>query len=578
MAFIDDENIYSDFAYDIEDLIDSEEGSTLDIISFIDRELELGIELTRQQKLILKCVYNLKLDPEDKEILEDWKEIDRTTWSSDQWYQTLVCEGGRRAGKTQIISVLAAYEFYKLCKLESPQEYYKIAKSTPISILVIATTYDQSKNVTFKNIIGTVRSSRYLKRLEDNDDIVVGLEEIKHEKKMIYIRPGNSKSGSQVGGTLKALILDEVARFENKEGKSNADEIWTNLGAALTTFRENALKVAISSAWEEGDAIYNLFERSRNATSTVGFRLRSKDLNPIHGGDDNPIVKDAFETDTEQAYLEYYGIRPSIQNAFLDEKLVERSFNGLNRIYAEPTQRQTKSGEYLSCLEVSSIEEQQHYSPSIVHLDPALSGDFYGFAIGHSEFDEDERLIVVIDAVLAWEGTRKVNVDFGDVYNVIERINKIRPIEYISADRWNSGETLQRIKDLGIKTEAFKFSNSQQYDFYSSLKKVINEDRLVLPKNSRWRALLERELKQVQLLKGAKIDHPDTGSKDLADCVAVVVHHLNERTLQDKVAQNNFEPSPVKRFNTKPRTKAIDKAPTRKNYFRKEWSRLKSKN
>lgn len=563
---------FNDFAYDLEDLLDSEVGPALDIISFVKHELDLGIELTREQALVLKCIYNLPLEEKDLEILNDWKEDDRTTWEPGETYQTLILEAGRRGGKTNLVSIICTYEFYRLCKLASPQQYYGLAKSTPITILAIARNYSQSKDVTFRYITGAVRSCRYLSKLEKDGEIMVGLEEVKHPGKMIYIKPGNSQSASNVGATLKALVLDEAARFENKDGKSNADEIWTNVGAALTSFRENALRVAISSAWEKGDAIETFYERSKKATTSVGFRLRSKDINPIHGGDDNPFVKDAFETDPEQAYLEYYGIRPMSQNAFLNEEAIDRAFRGKRKVVADSYEKSLPTGEKLLALSVSHITPLDHPTGTIVHLDPAAKGDFYGCALAHAEFDEDKNQIVHIDAVLSWQGDKKVNVSISDVYKVLMEIHKVRPIEYVSADQFNSYETLQKFKEAGIRADDLSFSKPEQFKMYSTLKQLLNEDRIVLPMKG-WRSLLERELKQVQLINGKSIDHPDSGSKDLADCVAAVAYHLNQRTLKDKASSPMpLEASQVKVFNPSGKSsKLLSSIPERKQHFRERW-------
>ena len=62
---------------------------------------------------------------------------------------------------------------------------------------------------------------------------------------------------------------------------------------------------------------------------------------------------------------------------------------------------------------------------------------------------------------------------------------------------------------------------------YKSLKNLLGEGRLVLPKDCRWRSLTTKELKELLLLetgKTLKIDHPthSSSSKDIADCIASI--------------------------------------------------------
>ncbi|MFB6284624.1 MAG: LAGLIDADG family homing endonuclease [Halobacteria archaeon] len=475
---------------------------------------------------------------------------------------------------TTLVGILGAYEFYKLCKLDSPQEFYSIGKSTPISILAIATNYDQSVEATFGTISGVIKSCRYLKRLEGNDEIKIGQESIRHPGKMISIRPGNSKTSSQVGGTLKALILDEVARFQDKSGRSNAEEIRTNIGASLATFGDSALLVAISSAWQQSDAIQNLYERSKDTNTMVGFRFRTKDLNP-EMTDDNPIIKAALETDPEQAYLEYYGIRPVAQNAYLKPRDVERAFRGNNQISVEPYTEELPTGDQLSCLSVKDIAEPDIPSGNVVHLDPALKSDFYGFAIGHAEF-EDDNLFVVIDSIFAWEGTKQANTSISNVYDVLMEIHQTRPIEFVSSDGWNAAETVQKLKSQGIQAQDEQFNNPLQLKMYRSLKNLLMEGRIVLPRYTNWSALLERELKQVELINnGKKIDHPNSpgASKDIADCVAAIAYYLSERTVTDYAKRNSnnvFGASQVNRYNFRGKTQALQQAPRRRNHFKQE--------
>ena len=74
------------------------EDSICNILTFIDEEVDLGIEFTRQQRLILKLVYGLPLEDEDIAILEYWKALGKTTWAGDieKKLQVLILEAGRR--------------------------------------------------------------------------------------------------------------------------------------------------------------------------------------------------------------------------------------------------------------------------------------------------------------------------------------------------------------------------------------------------------------------------------------------------------------------------------------------------
>jgi hypothetical protein len=133
--------------------------------------------------------------------------------------------------------------------------------------------------------------------------------------------------------------------------------------------------------------------------------------------------------------------------------------------------------------------------------------------------------------LLLWQPEKNIDVSFTNVADVIRQINSFRPIQYLTADHYNSVETIQRLKQDGINSSVIHFSNSHQLKIYDHLRKILHEDRLIIPNDSQWSPLAIRELKQIQLINNTKVDHPEKGSKDLADCITSVVYKLSERYL-----------------------------------------------
>lgn len=125
---------------------------------------------------------------------------------------------------------------------------------------------------------------------------------------------------------------------------------------------------------------------------------------------------------------------------------------------------------------------------------------------------------------------------------MILQIHKRMPIIKVSADHYNSAETLERLRQVGIQSQQMFFSNREQLLMYDNLRQLLHERRISLPKDSIWTPLLERELKQVQLISGKKIDHPSKGSKDIADAIAAVAYNI---TCSD-VRRNLSQPTTVK--------------------------------
>lgn len=676
-----DLNLFNQLARDLDNDITSQTGKTLNIVEFIEQEVDLGIELTTNQSLILKIIYNCPLTDEEISILEYWKAVGKTTWTEprESEPQIAVIESGRRclvgstristpdgfitfnelakkytaqlaitgeanidlsiirpnlevvkakklfryktkelctvitkethlegtpehklyvvdkdylpmnkirvgdtlkyydatynaerlttvidircdildesvyvydievpedhyyvanniissnSGKSSLAALVAAYEFYFMSKLHSPQKHFKVATSTPIAILCLATTADQAKENIFLQVAQILKNSQYFIDLIQAKKVFVGKESISYEEKGIYIRCGNSKSSSQVGGTLKCFILDEVARFQDIKGNSNALELWSNIGISTAPFGNKAKLIAISSAWEEGDAIQKLYEKSQINPNAVGFRLVSWDLNTTINKD-NPIVASEYIDDPTRAALEYEGIRPLAADAYFNAEQVNAAFTGDTKIKATRYTEQSKTLPDLNLvkLTIDHIAPRQHYSNAL-HIDPAVKGDAYAMAFGHSDFNEDNEMLVVIDGLLAWK-TNKPNeeISISDVGKAIRTVNAHRPLCIATADHYNSAETIQRLRQDGIPAEVVFFSNRQQLLMYSCVKTLLAENRLILPKDSQWTELLKREMTRVKLINGKKIDHDSKSSKDLVDAIVSVAYYLSEKVV-----------------------------------------------
>lgn len=519
------EDVFKDFVVTAEKAIGQQKDLYIpDVIEFTETFLNLGnIGLTIYQRLILKCLYNLNLSEEDLSILEYWKSTDKTTFDFDikNKYQILVIQAGRRSSKTLLAGIIATYEFFCLVRIGNPQAYYKIASGSPIGILCLATTSDQAKRTIFRQVQGLVKSVPYLLDLESKGEIFIGKEEIACESKQVYLYAGNSKSGSQVGANLKCLVMDEVARFQSADGDNNALELWSNLGIAGAPFKSQALRVAISSAWEDGDAIEQLYNTAKVTPSMIGFNCCSWDINPIIAARDNEVVMAEYAANPIIAALEFENIRPKAAMAFLNYDEVRRAFTGKSIIKVQ--RNIVYEPNPLVELNLVECETTKSYS-SVIHVDPAIQKDAYALAMGHLKYETNsDKPLVVIDFICAWEPDVNTQVKLSNVYDLIKEIHQYRNILKVSADHFNSAETMQKLNADGIPAESVFFSNRTQITMYDTVRTLLHENRLILPNDSFWTPLLQLELARVELKNGGtKIDHPKTGSKDIADAVAAV--------------------------------------------------------
>jgi len=486
----------------------------LDIISFVDKEIDKdawGIDLNLNQRAILKAYYKLNLTVEEQSFLESLKlsEQMRTTWdlNSPNAAQYLVLECGRRGSKSALASVIVAYEFYKLCHIPKPQKHYGIGANTPITLLILATTAEQAKGTIYAQICGLFKYVKYFEPLISKKLLVIGAEEILYKSKLLSIKSGNSKSSSQVGYSIICLVMDEVARMEGSDAEEeenpSALSMWANLGASGISFGKDARRLALSSAWFEGDPIQKLYEFAESDPTYIGFRLATWDLNPKYGRD-NPIVASAYNSNPRLAALEYEGIRSNSSVGFFESDEVVKCFTGDTAIvtsFAHPDHRET--------LTIEKVVPAQSFSCG--YLDPAITKDSYTFAFGRKELNLNGQLIYYVDGVLVWEPSPNRKVSIVHVQECIKQVHKSRRIHALGADHHNSAETVERLNLAGISARVYTATNPLQVAQYTFAKELMRESRLILPRQSPWRNKLQDELCRVLLIKGVKIDHPRSG-------------------------------------------------------------------
>ena len=108
--------------------------------------------------------------------------------------------------------------------------------------------------------------------------------------------------------------------------------------------------------------------------------------------------------------------------------------------------------------------------------------------------------------------------------------NKV-PIKLVTADGFEAADMKQLISKAGITTGYL--STDRTINPFSSLRSGVHEGRICLPKHE----FLKKELKELEIHtknKKAKIDHPDDGSKDIADAVAGCIYSSLENKIESK--------------------------------------------
>lgn len=206
-----------------------------------------------------------------------------------------------------------------------------------------------------------------------------------------------------------------------------------------------------------------------------------------------------------------------------------------------------------------------------VHIDLALNretGDAAGLGVGHllgakevlvaggeeSKIVREARPVISLDLMMRWEAPPGGEIRFSEIrqflYGLRERGFNIngRALEWdkwgnprpdkiiggVSYDGWQSVDSIQILKEQGIS--AFVFSVDRTSGPYEDLKEAIQDRRLdfyrleaALP-NGEVVLILEHEYValEAEYLSGGRvrIDHPEGGSKDVADAAAGVASRI----------------------------------------------------
>jgi hypothetical protein len=499
----------------------------LNILEFVEEILDLGYELSKEQKLILKTFYNLELDESDIAHLEYWKSEseDRTTYDFGLMYQTLILESGRGSGKTTLGAIMSLYAFYFCLTKEHPHKWFRdhgcsLGNSTAIDILILATGQEQTTKGIFAEVSAMLTDSTYFKTLVDAGKIDVTLTQISSKEKRTRIRAGHSNSRSQVGGSILLLVLDEAVRFEDDKGENNALLILRNVGKGTQRFASFGRRLVISSAWEEGDVMVQLYEGAKGSAATLGYRLTTFHMNPLMYRE-RPDIADTYKEKFEWSQLEYEGIRTANQQGFFDKKIVEEAFVGLSDLIVEETSICENEVNYIGLEIISGLKASKY--PAFAHIDYGIVNDATTLAVGYVD---PFTYKIVIDYLLVWKpridrelGLIKPNIE--NIENCVLAIHEERKIETLTFDQFNSEATIQKLNRMGINTRR-DFTTAKQKEEYTAFRRLLQNNKIVFPTNSRWTDLLKTEMTRLMLKNNTKIDHPAKGSKDLIDaCMAV---------------------------------------------------------
>ena len=509
----------------------------------------------------------------------------------------VIFKGSIGTGKTTAAIVGTLYSMHRLLCLANPHLVYSLTPFTQIRFVLFNITLDMAYDELYHTIRSIFFESPYFLDLKAEEDEKA--KEIVLPKKLGLTLA--SKETHILGKAVFGGILDET-NFSKSISRGNAkvyDSYIQTTGRMGSRFKDDLGRIPgqlylVSSERDESDFLSDHVEKIRQSKldnkneyqSTkivdtclwevkkdvfyysgktfpvfVGNQTQSPciidDPTYAYQFDQSRIIQvpveheNSFKMNLVEAIRDIAGISTLSRFKFLTNlQYLSNSLvlvNATRNDYIKVTfDDEDQIVDYINVEILKTYLHRNPYSPRVVHLDVALSGDAYGFAMGTiiglkevvrsdplTRLDQDRVYTtephIIIELVL---GLKKVGDTQVPLFKIRQLILDLRslgfPITLVTADGYQSADTLQLLKLKGFDTRLISVDKTPVP--YHSLRSAIFEERFEAP----YHPILERELKELRESKTG-IDHPGSGdsggskgSKDLADSVAAVTYSLIE--------------------------------------------------
>jgi hypothetical protein len=440
-----------------------------------------------------------------------------------------------------------------------------------------------------------VKYIEWLKEREETEGLGKGSlfemlsNRIEFKEKNIAALSLHSNSAALVGKTSACCIFDELSRFDVAEGaiqtktqKRSAQAVYDGVAKAATSLMPFSKVVTITSPMYEDDYGMRLLYMSgtfRGGSQSgiihtlrkqypmkverqVGYHATTFELNPKvdENGNDIPggfSEEDAFfkgkKIESPEGFRrDYLAIPPSAVSPFfeyperIDACIVKnRSIVDFHdREFDESVQ--TVDGDTIVRKYIGKsiiVNKPNMLMDYFISCDQGEKKDAFVVAMGHGDevsYDSVDgegkpitftRYKVIIDFIEGWipDKEKRITVSFPNVEDIIVRLSENFNIRKVVFDQWNSTESLQRLFSKGIVAE--KTKQQENLKKYEILKTLVYSNLIELPESD----ILVKELRQLNLIRGVKVDHPGAGSSDHSDAIARVVWEVYTNVIEKAI-------------------------------------------
>jgi hypothetical protein len=487
-------------------------------------------------------------------------------------YRWAMFTGAIGIGKTTMASIILPYMCHWILCLKDPQLFYDLLPGSRIAFMMMSTSEDQAKETVFGDVKARIDYSPWFQANYQYDPNFKN--QIRFPDKDIWILPGNSAETTFEGYNILGGILDEAdshkitkekdyaelgwntinsridSRFEDRGFLLTVGQMKKSSGFAANKYEElkkdpensHTVRMTIweSKGWDrymkEGkrDSFWYDTKRKEIVPSGAGSIIASKNSNLMEIPN---LYRKNFENKPEQALRDLAGIPPAAGDPFISltykiDEAVERwieMHDGLGSpVNDDPVRPQFEPW-----------FTAQDSLRRAIHLDIAYSakGDALGLAMGHVshlvEVDGEDKPFIVFDFMMRMKAAPGTEIMLQDarryIYDLKEELGF--RVTKVTMDGFQSTEMKQQLRKRRFTTDYLSVDKSKLP--YEDLRDALYEDRIAIPpyftylsKGSDQR--IQIAVKELSELEDdeKKVDHPEQGSKDVADCLAGVTNTL----------------------------------------------------
>lgn len=495
--------------------------------------------------------------------------------------------GGIGIGKTTLASIALPYMVHWVQCLNNPQEFYGLMSGSRIAFMMMSTSERQARDVLFDDVKARIDNSPWFKQYSPRDTKFDTRIKFPND---IFIIPGGSEETQFEGYNILGGILDEGDSHKSTARKNYAMEGWNTISSRISSRFTNptlgchmglilaigqkksnegfmakksedlrvksGATVVTMTIWESlgwynftdnpSDAIIKQETGNRKSFffDTMRKEILPKEDVPMELRGASHMIEvpmayfSDFLNDPVKALRDLAGIPPAANDPFIPQ--VDRIIEGYEGWHIRYGDDQPVGGR-LDSPEFADWFRATDALPRSIHIDLAYSGDgdALGMAMGHVaelvDAEEEEKPLITFDFLLRMKAKSGQEIMLSDIRKMVYDLKFHRGfnIKWVTMDGFNTTDTMQQFHKKKINAAYLSVDKSKLP--FTDLREAIYERRCLFPKymvkyqhsdeETDLTNIAYRELSQ--LSEGPrKIDHPPTGSKDVADCMAGVVHNL----------------------------------------------------